>query len=588
MKLSEITNRKSNGNESGKILNIVSLVIALLMAVAMGVIAHITHQITSTTDESTEKTVAAESPGNMMPTFPEWPGSGTNMVEGIIGSGLKNAEGEYAESEKAMGVDSDNMANTASTTQEGKIEDEGPMASREVRVNAKEAQMQMANIITGLGKAFDKGAASSQGTGVANNRAEESVGHQADSVDKSLTEKPIGSSDRDVTNKLNDVMVNTNDTIVGKTAKDGKTNTHTSEAGYSEINSKVSENIPNESVLGNIVPIKKGLQIVTAINDKLGDYESIKEIRSVSEDAVVLNYVADIPHRQNPDKDSAMTDASKTKYQTVASVRKILRTDLQNAHEYYELFGENSAQIIVGTTALGVSSTVFNELNANGKTNFVYQSYASPGGLGGIKCLLKRVTKKVYAFPLLINGNSAHLPAVHATCDGKFEKAEFYFLDDPGNPISLTWRLGGSSRLQVVQINYTPDNMATNSASAQQLEKKLLNKEKVEIYSIYFNFASVNIRPQSKSTFEEIASVMDKHPDWKVSISGHTDNIGGNASNLNLSRRRAEAVKQVLVNKYHIGPERLTTSGFGESAPVDTNDTMEGRARNRRVELARI
>jgi outer membrane protein OmpA-like peptidoglycan-associated protein len=78
-----------------------------------------------------------------------------------------------------------------------------------------------------------------------------------------------------------------------------------------------------------------------------------------------------------------------------------------------------------------------------------------------------------------------------------------------------------------------------------------------------------------------------KHPEWKLSVSGHTDNVGGDAYNLDLSKRRAAAVKQALVARYHIAPDHLTTDGYGASHPVDTNDTFEGRARNRRVELMR-
>ena len=68
-------------------------------------------------------------------------------------------------------------------------------------------------------------------------------------------------------------------------------------------------------------------------------------------------------------------------------------------------------------------------------------------------------------------------------------------------------------------------------------------------------------------------------------MEGNTDNIGGDVYNLDLSKRRAAAVKETLVTRYHIAPDRLSTNGFGASHPIETNDTLEGRARNRRVEL---
>jgi outer membrane protein OmpA-like peptidoglycan-associated protein len=78
---------------------------------------------------------------------------------------------------------------------------------------------------------------------------------------------------------------------------------------------------------------------------------------------------------------------------------------------------------------------------------------------------------------------------------------------------------------------------------------------------------------------------MTDKPDWKLSITGHTDNIGGYAYNLALSQRRSASVKYALVERYRVDANRLSTGGDGNSAPVDTNDTLEGRARNRRVEL---
>jgi outer membrane protein OmpA-like peptidoglycan-associated protein len=70
-------------------------------------------------------------------------------------------------------------------------------------------------------------------------------------------------------------------------------------------------------------------------------------------------------------------------------------------------------------------------------------------------------------------------------------------------------------------------------------------------------------------------------------VGGHTDNVGGDAFNLDLSKKRSAAVKDALVSQYKIAPERLIAAGYGASSPVETNATMEGRARNRRVELSK-
>jgi outer membrane protein OmpA-like peptidoglycan-associated protein len=85
----------------------------------------------------------------------------------------------------------------------------------------------------------------------------------------------------------------------------------------------------------------------------------------------------------------------------------------------------------------------------------------------------------------------------------------------------------------------------------------------------------------------EIANALDHNPTWKLRVEGHTDNIGGDDYNMDLSQRRAEAVKQALVTHYHIVAGRLTPQGFGATRPKESNDTLAGRARNRRVELVR-
>ena len=85
----------------------------------------------------------------------------------------------------------------------------------------------------------------------------------------------------------------------------------------------------------------------------------------------------------------------------------------------------------------------------------------------------------------------------------------------------------------------------------------------------------------------EIAQVLRTNPTWNLNVEGHTDSIGSDADNLDLSRRRSAAVKQALTTRYKIDLKGLQKSGYGESRPKDRHDTMEGRARNRRVELVK-
>jgi outer membrane protein OmpA-like peptidoglycan-associated protein len=120
------------------------------------------------------------------------------------------------------------------------------------------------------------------------------------------------------------------------------------------------------------------------------------------------------------------------------------------------------------------------------------------------------------------------------------------------------------------------------------LEKALANQQKVDIYSIYFSYNSDALRDESTPTLKEIADIMTRHPDWRLAVNGHTDGIGGDQFNGDLSRRRAAAVVTALVTRYHIDAGRFKSAGFGKSQPKDTNETLEGHARNRRVELMRF
>jgi len=101
---------------------------------------------------------------------------------------------------------------------------------------------------------------------------------------------------------------------------------------------------------------------------------------------------------------------------------------------------------------------------------------------------------------------------------------------------------------------------------------------------VLFDFDKSNIKPEYYRFLDDAAKVFEMNPSIKVEVQGNTDNIGTAKYNMGLSLRRANAVMQYLVNK-GVAPSRLNARGFGFSRPVATNDTDEGRALNRRVEL---
>jgi outer membrane protein OmpA-like peptidoglycan-associated protein len=342
------------------------------------------------------------------------------------------------------------------------------------------------------------------------------------------------------------------------------------------------------------VPLREGLMVVTAIHEPgKGDFESIKLVDALTDERLHLTYHSE-PRR-----------GAKIK-----SARGVLREDLKSARKYRNFFRSSEDKTYPGWTALGPSRAVLDDLLRTGEAQFTMQVRG-----GSERDALTGTLKRVgpVKFPVLVNGNRVELDAIEA--EGVFGnyKAEFYFLDDPVQPLTLHYRTYGTyppelqarldglmkkagqdlsklseHRLDVVKIEYPPANMGSGPGEpVENLEQKLKESGRADVYGIYFDFGSAAIKPESEPVIREIATLLARNAGWKLSIEGHTDNIGGDAYNLDLSTQRAAAVKTVLAKQLSGAADRLTTAGYGPSRPKEANDTPAGRARNRRVELVR-
>lgn len=120
---------------------------------------------------------------------------------------------------------------------------------------------------------------------------------------------------------------------------------------------------------------------------------------------------------------------------------------------------------------------------------------------------------------------------------------------------------------------------------AEDLSESLTKTGSANVYGILFDYDQDTVKPESKPALDEIAAVLSGNPSLHLKIIGHTDNQGGEAYNLDLSTRRAANVSAALAGGYGIDPARLTFEGAGLSRPIESNDTEEGRSKNRRVEL---
>lgn len=126
------------------------------------------------------------------------------------------------------------------------------------------------------------------------------------------------------------------------------------------------------------------------------------------------------------------------------------------------------------------------------------------------------------------------------------------------------------------------------AAGGKKLYDALAEAGRVATQGIYFDTGSDRIRPESTPTLKEIAAMLSEHADLKLTIEGHTDNVGNAAANQALSERRAAAVAKYLSEAHGIDAGRLSSKGLGASKPVTSNDTPQGRQSNRRVELVKM
>ena len=337
-----------------------------------------------------------------------------------------------------------------------------------------------------------------------------------------------------------------------------------------------------------IIPLREGLTWVNAWRRFNGDVEIIYKVPSITP-----NYV------ENTSSGIGFSSSKAVEGHQTDTRRLTCRADLQSADNYMTVNDPRLPDIIPQTTNFSLSQKAFEELKDTGKVTLTYKDFTRIGERMvpvPQTADFSRVEAGDTTYPVILNGQPTNLSVIHArghyhfSGDEKVKKAytdtsffdedgELYVVDDPQNPMMLLWAMGPVFQVRVVSITYPVDK--------PQIEQQLAKEKKAVIYGIYFDFNQATIKKESQPVLKEIADAMKNNPDWVLTVNGYTDNIGGDTYNLELSKKRAAAVKAALVGQYGIADTRLTTGGFGASGFVDTNETLEGRARNRRVELIR-
>jgi flagellar motor protein MotB len=268
------------------------------------------------------------------------------------------------------------------------------------------------------------------------------------------------------------------------------------------------------------------------------------------------------------------------KREITTAVRHVCWTDVMDSHLYIPSFGSKEPQTMRGSLVFNPSLASFSALKSHREFHHrLVELGDDPRFLDvDIDAIMK--SDDAGTFKLIVNDKVVEVPTIEANYIGAKTIVRIKVLDEPRFPLMLDYYV---PTLHRYFITYTKVSFPTLG----EVERHLAVDKHTDVYGIYFNFASDVLRPESEPVLKEIATALQAHPDWKLRINGHTDNVGGDAMNQDLSRRRAEAVRHELMERHKIAEARLSTDGFGASQPKESNDTDRGRALNRRVELVR-
>jgi outer membrane protein OmpA-like peptidoglycan-associated protein len=148
-------------------------------------------------------------------------------------------------------------------------------------------------------------------------------------------------------------------------------------------------------------------------------------------------------------------------------------------------------------------------------------------------------------------------------------------------------KFGPIDHIYVDLAGYRPNSIRSVriAESAPDFSSVINASGKYVTHGIYFDSDSDHLKPESAAILKQVAAGLARNPNLKLEIDGYTDSTGNAAHNVDLSKRRAQAVQSVLVSQFGIDASRLTSNGFGAASPIASNDTPDGRANNRRVEF---
>lgn len=330
------------------------------------------------------------------------------------------------------------------------------------------------------------------------------------------------------------------------------------------------------------IPLVRGLTIISALRFPDGDRENVVWVADSTSEGVTYSW-----RFREVLKDGTETQEEFTRFVRAA--------DLTAAPRLNTIFTRGSPAS-PGFTTFSISSATYDRLSAEPTAPFSYTEVEGAGTLGKalgqlggmfvnrvvMRGTLERASTATDQLPLLIDDRRLTVPVLHLKGRFKYqerqEELDFWVLADRTHPLLLRI-VHGTDVLQVVRIE-----LPNGSAAIEPTLEKACS---ADLPGTHFAFGSAQLDAGAAPVLTAIARALERHKDWTLRIEGHTDSVGTAAANADLSRRRAEAVRAALITQHRVSPARLTAVGFGATRPRESNATLEGRARNRRVELRR-
>ena len=337
------------------------------------------------------------------------------------------------------------------------------------------------------------------------------------------------------------------------------------------------------------ITMSTGATFVQTLSAVRGERESVHRVRLAADSGLHYEWSFEEVHDNG--------DTLKGSYRYFEA-----RTDLATARRFRFFHAESAPEAHPGYTMHALSRATYRQMR-EGKSDSLQIMYLDWGpDLGPFSSLgmsrsrgatpirwrgtIAPASPGTVPFSVLLNGRRVELRAIHLRGDftarqGRWQP-QLWVLADSAYPLILKWvgafRQTGNV-LQTTRIDFPMDPGIA--------ERELSTSCRAELAGIYFAFNSALLAPASDDAIASIASILARHPDWTATLEGHTDSIGSAVANKELSERRVAAVRARLIERYKLDPARLKVAGHGDTRPRETNATIEGRARNRRVELVR-